>query len=290
MAALSKRTTGADSVDMPRLHLPRAAGLAAGAVCLWLAGVTPAAAQYGRPSTSDPAVGERYHVEAVLDFWSPSLDATVSSESLGILGSNVDAKADLGYEDKTIREFRIVLRPARKHKFRIAYTPVTYSSDTILNRTIVFNGIAFKVGLPIQSEATWNTWRFGYEYDFVYTDRGFVGFFVEARDTTASVSLSSPIDSEFSRARGPIPAIGGVARVYPHKNVSITGEFSGFKLPEINDYKGDFFDFDLYGTVNFTNNVGAQFGYRTLDASYLAKHDSGELKLKGVYFAGVVRF
>ena len=272
------------------MYLPRAAGLAAGAVLLWLAGATDAAAQYGRPTASDPAVGEKYHVELQLDFWHPTLDATVSSESLGILGTDIDAKTDLGFEDRTIKEFRLVLRPAKKHRFRIAYTPVTYSSDTILNRTIVFNGIAFKVGLPIQAEAKWNTWRFGYEYDFVYTDRGFVGFFVEARDTTASVSLASPVDSEYSRARGPLPAIGGIARVYPHRNVSITGEFSVFKLPEINNYKGDFFDFDIYGTVNFIDNVGAQLGYRTLDASYLAKHDSGELKLKGVYFAGVVRF
>jgi hypothetical protein len=61
-------------------------------------------------------------------------------------------------------------------------------------------------------------------------------------------------------------------------------------LPEINNYQGDFFDFDIYGTYSFTKNFGAQGGYRTLDASYLAKHDNGELKLKGLYFAGVVRF
>ena len=89
---------------------------------------------------------------------------------------------------------------------------------------------------------------------------------------------------------GPIPAIGGAFRFYPVKHFAVTGEFTGFKLPEINDYKGDFFDLDIYGTYNFTHNFGVKGGYRTLDASYLAKHDNGSLKLKGLYFAGLVRF
>jgi hypothetical protein len=42
--------------------------------------------------------------------------------------------------------------------------------------------------------------------------------------------------------------------------------------------------------VNFTNYVGVQAGFRRLDASYIAKKDTGDLKLNGLYFAGVVRF
>ena len=135
----------------------------------------------------------------------------------------------------------------------------------LLERTIIFNGIAFNVGLPIQTEFTWNTWRFGYEYDFVYTDRGFVGFIVEARYVDAQLALQSPLDSEFTQAKGPVPAIGGIGRVYVHKRVSITGEVTGMKVPEIENYVGSFFDLDIYGTVNFTHNFGAQAGYRTLD-------------------------
>lgn len=239
---------------------------------------------------SDPAPGEQYHVEASFDFWSPSLEATVSSESLGIIGSDIDIKTDLGYVDKQIREFRLVLRPGKKHRFRIEYLPVKYTGNVVLSRKIIFNGIEFNLALPIQTEFTWNTWRLGYEYDFIYRDRGFVGFITEVRETKASLKLQSPIDNEYTTAQGPVPAIGGIARVYPAKMFSITGEFTGFKLPAVQGYQGSFFDFDIYGTVSFTKNVGAQAGYRTLDASYNAKEDTGDLKLKGFYFAGVVRF
>lgn len=250
----------------------------------------PALAQFKPRPIADPATGEKYHIEGGVGFWNPSAQMSISSESLGIIGSDIDVKSDLGYVDKTIREFRFVLRPGKKHKFRIAYTPVKYEGDSLLARTIVFNGISYKVGLPIQTAFKWDTWRFGYEYDFVYTDRGYAGFIVEARQTDASLELTSPVDDEFTRARGPIPAIGGAFRFYPVKHFSVTGEFTGFKVPEINDYKGDFFDLDIYGTYNFTHNFGLKAGYRTLDASYLAKHDNGSLKLKGLYFSGLVRF
>lgn len=272
------------------IRLPRACAAAAGALALVAVSAVPAMAQYGRPMASDPAVGEKYHVEAVINFWNPSLDATISSESLGIPGTEIDVKSDLGYEDETIREFRFVLRPGRKHKFRIAYTPIEFDSDTVLQRSIVFNGIEFNVGLPVQTDFKWNTWRFGYEYDFVYTDRGFVGFIVEARYTDAQLELRSPIDEEFARARGPVPALGGIGRVYVHKNVSITGELTGMKLPDIEDYAGSLWDLDIYGTFNITNNFGVQLGYRTLDASYHAELDDGSLELKGLYFTGVARF
>ena len=272
------------------IRLPRVLAVAAGALALVACSAGAALAQYGRPMVSDPAIGEKYHVEAAISFWNPSLDAVISSESLGIPGSEIDVKDDLGYTDKAIREFRFVLRPGRKHKLRVAYTPIEYDGDVLLQRTIVFNGIAFNVGLPVQTEFKWNTWRFGYEYDFVYTDRGFAGFIVEARYVDAQVALRSPLDDEFARARGPVPAFGGIGRVYVHKRVSITGELTGMKLPDIEEYSGSLFDLDIYGTVNFSHNFGAQVGYRTLDASYTAELDNGSLELRGLYVSGVARF
>jgi hypothetical protein len=268
----------------------RAAGLAAGSMLSWMAATAPASAQYGRPTMSNPAVGEKYHIEASLVFWKPDLEAIISSEQLGIPGSEIDVKSDLGYEDKTIREFRLVLRPGKKHKFRIAYTPISFNGDTTLARTIIFNGIEFHANLPIITEFKWDTWRFGYEYDFIYQDRVFAGFIIDVRQTHATLQLASPIDTEFTEARGPVPGIGGIVRVYVAKNVSITGEVTGFKVPEIQDYEGSFLDFDIYGTFNFNQYVGVQGGYRKLDASYIAKLDNGDLNLKGLYFAGVVRF
>jgi hypothetical protein len=92
-------------------------------------------------------------------------------------------------------------------------------------------------------------------------------------------------------ARAPIPAIGLIGRGYLVPNISITGELSGFRLPNIDEnYQGTYYDFDLYGTVNFNDNLGVQGGYRSLTVFYRVDLDEGDLKMKGLYFGGVVRF
>ena len=255
---------------------------------------TPAFAQYGGSGgLSDPATGETYHVEIGGYLWSPSPTIAITSESLGIIGSRIDFVEDFGIETNTFKQLKIVLRPGLKHKLRYEYTPISYTQEATLRRTLVFNGQRFDISLPVLADLKWKAMRFGYEYDFVYRDRGFVGLLLEAKYTSVEASLENIlVGREFVSARAPIPAIGGIGRAYIVPNVSVTGEFSFFKLPESIDenYRGRYYDFDLYGTINFTNNVGAQLGYRSLTVFYHVDEDEGDLKEKGVYFGGVVRF
>ena len=215
----------------------------------------------------------------------------INSESIdGIPGSDIDFVTELGIEKGWFKQLKVVLRPATKHKFRFEYTPIKYEASAVVNRDLVFNGIEFPISIPIEAELIWRAYRFSYEYDFVYLDRGFVGLVLEAKYTDVQATLQNVLDREFVHAHAPIPAIGFIGRGYVAPNISITGEFTFFKLPEIDGNSGRYFDFDLYGTVNFTNNVGAQGGYRSFDVIYKAGNDNGDLQLKGLYFGGVVRF
>ena len=49
-------------------------------------------------------------------------------------------------------------------------------------------------------------------------------------------------------------------------------------MPErvIEDTSGRYVDIDFYATVNFTNNAGAQFGYRSFDLGYAVESDIGD--------------
>ena len=253
----------------------------------------PAAAQYGTRGLSDPATGETYHVEVSGVLWNPDPTLLITSESLGIVGDQIDFVEDFGFESKTFRQLRVTLRPAQKHKLRFEYTPIRFEQEANLRRSVVFNGQRFNVSLPVLAELKWNAMRFGYEYDFIYRDRGYLGLVLEAKYTDVEAALSNAlIGREFAAAKAPIPAIGITGRVYVVPNVSITGEFGGFKLPESIDeeYQANYYDFDLYGTVNFTNNVGVQAGYRSLTVFYRVETDQGDMKMKGLYFGGVLRF
>ncbi len=266
-------------------------------VCLVIGlAATPAYAQYGASrGLSDRATGENYHVELGGFFWNPAPGIGISSESIPIVGqtaTKIDFVNDLGIQKSKFKQMKVVLRPATKHKFRFEYTPISYGAQGTIRRDLIFNGIIYPVALPVQTDLSWKAYRFGYEIDFLYRDRGFLGLVLEAKYTDVEATLTNVIDTQFVHARAPIPAIGVIGRVYVAPNISITGEFGGFKLPESIDenYKARYYDFDLYGTVNFTDHAGVQLGYRSFDVFYKIDNDEGSLTMKGPYFGGVVRF
>src|SRR3954468_1931537 len=237
-------------------------------VCLGFA--AHAGAQDVAKPASDRATGENYHVEIGGFLWFPTPEIDITSEALGIIGSKIDFVSDLGIENSTFRQLNVVLRAATKHKFRFEYTPITYTAQANLKRTIIFNGIAYPISLPVSTELKWRAYRFGYEYDFVYRDRGFAGLVLEAKYTDIEATLRNVVDTEFVHARAPIPAVGFIGRGYVAPNISITGEFSFFPLPRdaFDRYKAKYYDLNLYGTVNFTDHFGAKGGYRSFDVFY----------------------
>ena len=253
---------------------------------------SPASAQFGAVPASVPPPGETYHVELSGGLWNPTPAILVSSEQLGIVGTQIDFVGDLGMVKKRFVQFDVVLRAARKHKFRFGYTPLSWQGDTVLTRDLVFNAIRYRVSLPVQSELKWTQYRFGYEWDFVSNDRGFVGLLLEVKYTDLQAELSSQfVGTEFATAKAPVPAIGGIGRVYATPNSSITFELSALKVPRIDDkYEATWVDWNLYGTYDVTPNFGARVGYRVMNFNYLVELDTGDLDLKGLYFAGVLRF
>ena len=293
--------------SMIRSRLNRGAGLSAGLAMALLMATSPAAAQPEAPQldspppmvdTDRPPSGEAYHVEGFAGLWAPSAQMSISSEGggalRGIIGSTIDFKQDLGLSDGRFRELRLVLRPARKHKFRFLSIPVRYVEGPVtVARDLIFNGQAFRAGLPVNWQVDWTAYHIGYEYDVVVWNSGFAGFILEAKYTDVRAELTSPATpDEFVQQQAPIPAFGGVLRVYVVPDISITAEVTGMKVPDriSEDFKAHYADVDIYGTVNFSPNFGAQIDYRSLDLGYLIDADTGAFVLKGVYFGVVGRF
>lgn len=260
--------------------------------CVSLA--SPAFAQYQVRMASEPATGEKYTFELSGFLWQPDQDINVSSSSLGIVGSIINAADDLGVADTDFRAFRSVLRFARKHKIRFDYEPIKYEASVVLKKDLVFNGITYPINITLDSELKWHTYQFGYEWDFLYMDRGFLGLWFGAKYTDVKVELNSPFAAEYTEVKGPIPFIGGTGRIYVLSNVSISGQLSYFNLPEgipgLDEYDGTLWDFDVYATLNFVNNFGVLGGYRGVNVDLLAEQDSADLEIKGWYIGAVVRF
>ena len=185
-----------------------------------LMAAAPAAAQYGaHPVGSDPPPARGITSKSAGRSGARLPTSSFPARRSGSLGSDVDFVNNLGIEKATFTQFKLVLRPATKHKFRFEYTPISYEAEKTVTRTFVFNGQRYNIGLPVTSELKWKAYRFAYEWDFLYRDRGFLGMLLEAKYTDINATLSTAFagvtDVEFAHARAPIPAIGFIGRVLP---------------------------------------------------------------------------
>jgi hypothetical protein len=224
---------------------------------------------------------ETTHAEVNLNFWTPS-DPEITIE-------DVDFSTPLDLEARRFRDFR--LRAGGAHRFRFSYIPVKYDdTGKVIDTTVTFQGVTYPVNVPVNYEFKWDVYRIGYEWDFARFNYGFIGLVTELKYNRVSAFIDSPVGSAtLEEVKAPIPTIGGIARGYLGDYFSVTGEFTALSIDR-DEFRGKFYDLDLYGQLNFTRNLAAQFGYRSLDVDYLVDGDSGVLRFKGTYFGGTLRF
>jgi len=258
---------------------------------MFVLAATVASAQTGRTTDPKAGVGEKYWVEFSATWWQPALDGLVRSDSLGLIGSQIDLVSDLAFKNSSHRDIRLVLRPGKKHRFRFQYTPLGFTGDSLLSRDIAFAGQIYPVSLPVQSALTWNVMRFGYEWDFFYRPRGFVGVLLEVRKTDMTAGIDSIIGSGEIFANAPLPAIGLVGRAYPVRHVALNFEVSGLTLSDlIPDIEFKTLDYEFSATYNVTGNFGVSGGFRRMNTRLVFDTDMGELNFRGLWFGGVVRY
>ncbi len=233
---------------------------------------------------------EDHVAEIGVMFWKPSPLLTLSTDTLTGAGvGEVDFVEEFGIEDKYFPEFRVTL--GRTHKFRASFVTFKYDAETIIQRTITFQGRTFNIGAPATADIKWNLYNLGYEWDFVSRERGFFGLIVDLKYNKVEASIDSPVltAAATTNVTAPVPTLGAIGRGYVAPNVSITGEFTGLSFtPGEDELK--FWDFDLYGTVSAGRNFAVQGGYRSVVADYIIDEDTGDLKMKGLYFGALVRF
>jgi hypothetical protein len=238
---------------------------------------------------------EDFNVELGYMFFTPTPELTLTTGDVRV--GTVDFVQEFGIEKETFREFRAVVKAARKHKIRYARLPIEYDQSAVLQRTITFQNVSFPVTASATANIKWDIHRIGYEWDFVRQTYGFVGLVTELKYSTvkATVSASGVVNgqtqslSEAVDQKAPAPTIGGIARGYLGKHASITGEFTGLKIDR-SDFLAKFYDFDVYGAAHLGRNVGVQVGYRSITVDFLVDNDQGTMKMKGRYLGGFVRF
>jgi len=278
------------------MHMRRALPAVA---LLSLFAVPQADAQF-RPEA--PAVGEDFHVELAMNFWQPTPSIVIGSDSLRtVSATGVDFVNEFDIPNTRFREFRAVLHGG-KSKLRISHVDMKYNEATTLQKALIISGRPIDVAAAATADLEWDLWRIGYEHDFVKNPRGLLGFVGEMNFSHVVADLNATSQGFTARSltdeKVPFPALGVVARVYPHKNIGVGGEWMGFKMPgfiadrltDSNNGDAHLRNWDVYVIGSITKYFGVQGGYRVLKADYTLDDKTGDLQMKGPYFGAMVRF
>lgn len=258
----------------------------AGIAALVLVLAIPALAQ------SEDFDSYKVRIDAFWAYSSPSGNLQGSADS-----GTVDLQKDLGFNSYSTIVGKIDWKFTRKNHFYFSAAPFDTSHQTVLNRTIVFQGQTFTAGLTTQSSLKSNLYAPGYQYDIIRRKRGHLGIGVQVDLFDASAKISAAAQAgnggRSTSASGsllaPIPVGGPEFRLYLTNSPKLFVEGNVYGM-----YFGGYGNFvstvDTVGwtlTKHLSANVGYQLGSRLVVTNNASSNRIGlRLTQKGA-LAGV---
>src|SRR5215475_8493862 len=83
-------------------------------------------------------------------YWHTDVGSRIRVDRGGF-GTDVDVVNDLGFSDAGFPEGKFTFQGKGGNRLSVAYTPIEFSGDQTVSRTIVFNGQPFTVGTRVVS-------------------------------------------------------------------------------------------------------------------------------------------
>ncbi len=138
---------------------------------------------------------------------------------------HIDINQDLGFNSYSTFAGLVDWKFTRKNHLTFAVSPFQQSRQTVLKRTITYQGQVFDVGLTTNANLKANLYAPGYQYDIIRRKRGHIGVAVQLDtfDTKASLMAQAQTTSDgvhhaaisgSGSLLAPIPVAGPQYRLY----------------------------------------------------------------------------
>jgi hypothetical protein len=160
----------------------------------------------------------------------------------------------------------------RKHHLLFVFSPVSYSKDETLLRTITFQGETYNVGTRVSSDIRSFSFAPGYQWDFIRRDHGYVALSTLAYllDTSAKLSGTAVVNGQTTTGTNsgsffaPLPTIGIRTRWYPVDSgrVALEGSVHGMYFFGYGDFYSAHGQVDVGLSRHWKATAGYQMGTR----------------------------
>lgn len=231
-----------------------------------------------------PASAQVFEIEG--RYWIKRTDAQVRVERFG-LATDIDLKNDLAVEDSGIAEGQVTLQHGG-HRFRFDFTPLHYSGDSNVNRTIIFNGRTYTFGTRVVSSIDITHLRLSWTYFLFRTPRLKIGPTLEGNGFLEDLSLKAPalsIEQSENLSVG-APAIGLAVDFSPRRILHVQGEVAGISVGRYGYFVRSEAGIKLTPAPHF----GITAGYRTFDLHADYQPDFVKLRIHGPFVGASLSF
>lgn len=188
----------------------------------------------------------------------------------------VDLQKDLSFGSYTTGFGKLDWKFTHKNHLYVGGVPFNSSHQTVLNRTITFQGQTFEPGSTVQASLNSPLYIFGYQYDVIRRRRGHLGLAVQMNvfDTHASIKAVTQVTgaggarSTAESASGslivPIPVAGPEFRLYLTNSprLFVEGNVYGMYFFGYGNFVSANGDIGLTVVKHLSLNVGYQLGSR----------------------------
>jgi hypothetical protein len=226
-------------------------------------------------------------IEVTGRYWNPDVSGRMRVERGGI-GTDIDMKNDLGFERTGFPQGAFALRHGR-NRLTVRYTPLEYSGDRNVSRTVVFRGQPYLIGTRVQSGLEVKHLQLGWAYQFVNVHNGAfrIGPLIEADGFLMRGRLAAPALNltEEEKLSAGLPAVGVAMDIRAHRCVDLYAEAAGMKAGDYGYYVGS--EAGIKATVKHIQFTG---GYRTFNLHVKDTPDFARLVSYGPFVGAGLRF
>jgi hypothetical protein len=190
-------------------------GLVLGPCLLFLVVAAPAL----RAQTRDEFDAYKIKLEGFWVYSQPTGTFRGSSNS-----SEIDLEKTLGFKSVSTFAGRLDWKISHKNHLYFGASPYSTTHETVLNRTIVYQGQTFNVGIQAKGTLEIPVYVIGYQYDILRRRRGHLGISVQANlfDARASIEAAAQVVGSVTQKAvsatnsllAPIPVAGPDFRLY----------------------------------------------------------------------------
>jgi hypothetical protein len=218
----------------------------------------------------------------------PDLSSRIRVEVAGF-GTDIDPHNDLGIKDTNFPAGQLDWRKGRS-LVTFSFTPIDYTADQDVNRTVVFRGRQYTIGTRVVSELEVQHLELAWAFQFVRIKDGVfrIGPLLGADGFLMHGSLAAPNFNiaETEDVSVGLPVAGLALDIQPHRRVDIYGRVRGMG---IGDY-GYFIGSDSGVKVEVWRHLLVTAGYRTFNLHVDHAPDFARLRLRGPFVGAGIRF